>query len=53
VVQGQPGQIVQETLIFKIARAKWTGGMALVVEHLVGKSEALSPNPSPNLPPKK
>jgi hypothetical protein len=28
-VQGQPGQIVHENLISKIARAKWTGCVAL------------------------
>jgi hypothetical protein len=28
-------------------RAKWTGGVAKVVEHLLCKCEALSSNPSP------
>jgi hypothetical protein len=28
--------------IFKITKAKWTGGMAQVVEHLLCKHEALS-----------
>jgi hypothetical protein len=32
MVQGQPGQILQETPISKITRAKWTGGVAQVVE---------------------
>jgi hypothetical protein len=32
-VQGQPGQTVGETPIFKETRAKWTGGVAQVVEH--------------------
>jgi hypothetical protein len=30
--EGQPEQIVQETPISKITRAKWTGGMAQIVE---------------------
>jgi hypothetical protein len=41
-VQGQPRQMVQEIPIFKITRAKWTGGMAKAVECLLCKSEALS-----------
>jgi hypothetical protein len=28
-VRGQPGQIILETLISKITRAKWTGGVWL------------------------
>jgi hypothetical protein len=36
-VLGQPQQIVLET-ISKITRAKWTGGMAQVVEHLLCKN---------------
>jgi hypothetical protein len=35
MVQGQTGQIVRETSIFKITRAKWTGGMAHEVELLL------------------
>jgi hypothetical protein len=31
----------------KITRAKWTGGVTQVVEHLLCKHEALSSNPSP------
>jgi hypothetical protein len=46
-VQGQPRQIVCETPIFKITRAKWAGGMCQAVEHLFWKHEALSSNPSP------
>jgi hypothetical protein len=40
-VQGQSRQIVQETPISKTTRAKWTGGMAQAVEHLLCKHEAL------------
>jgi hypothetical protein len=47
VVQGQPEQIVLETRISKITRAKWTGGVAQVVELLLCKHKALSSNPSP------
>jgi hypothetical protein len=46
-VSGQPGQILCETPISKIARAKWTGGVAQAVEHLLCECEALSSNPSP------
>jgi hypothetical protein len=35
MVQGQPRQIIQETPISKITRAKWTGDMAQVVECLL------------------
>jgi hypothetical protein len=31
MVQGQPQQIVPETLSPKITKAKWTGGMAQMV----------------------
>jgi hypothetical protein len=44
VVQVQPRKIVHETPISKITRAKWTGGVAQVVEHLLCKHEAVSPN---------
>jgi hypothetical protein len=44
LVPGQPKQIVPETPIFKITRAKWTEGMAQAVEQLLCKCEALSPN---------
>jgi hypothetical protein len=45
-VQGQPRQIVQETLPSpKLTRTKWTGGMAQVVQHLLCKHNALSSNP--------
>jgi hypothetical protein len=47
VVGGQPEQILQETSTVKITRAKWTGGMAPVVECLLCKHEMLSSNPSP------
>jgi hypothetical protein len=47
VAQGQSGKIVQETPISKITRAKWSGGVARVVDHLLGKCEALNSNPSP------
>jgi hypothetical protein len=49
-VLGQLGQIVHETPIFKITRAKWTGGVVQAVEHLCCKHKALSSNP---VPPKK
>jgi hypothetical protein len=45
--QGQPEQIVCETPISKVTRAKWTGGVVQVVEHLLCKCEALSSKPSP------
>jgi hypothetical protein len=45
--QGQPRQIVPETPISKITRAKWTGSVAHVVEYLLCKCEALNSNPSP------
>jgi hypothetical protein len=46
VVQGQPGQIVQDPTS-KITRTKWSRGVAQVVEHLLYKCEALSSNPNP------
>jgi hypothetical protein len=33
-IQGQPGQTVRKTLMSKIARAKWIGGVAREAEHL-------------------
>jgi hypothetical protein len=45
MVQVQPGQIVHETHISKITRAKWTGDVA--VECLLCKHRAMSSNPSP------
>jgi hypothetical protein len=45
VVQGQPEKIVCETPISKITRAKWTGGLAQAVEHLLYKCETLSQTP--------
>jgi hypothetical protein len=47
MVQGQPRQIVHETLISKISRAKWTGGVAQVIRHLLFKCEAPSSNSNP------
>jgi hypothetical protein len=41
----QPRQVVHETTNSKI-RAKWTAGMAQVVECLLCKLEALSSNPT-------
>jgi hypothetical protein len=32
MIQGQPGQMVCETLISKIIKAKWTGGVAQGVD---------------------
>jgi hypothetical protein len=46
LVEGHSRQIVCETPIFKITRAKWTGGLAQVVQHLICKCKALSSNPS-------
>jgi hypothetical protein len=48
-VKGQLRQIVCETPISNIARAKLTGGMAKVVEQLVCNCEALNSNPSSSL----
>jgi hypothetical protein len=48
MVRGQPGQIVCETLISIITRAKWTRGVAQAVKYLLCKLEALSSNPSPS-----
>jgi hypothetical protein len=47
LVPGQPRQIVLETPISKITRAKWTGSVAQVVEWLLCKCKSLSSNPSP------
>jgi hypothetical protein len=52
-VQGQPGQIVHQTPIYKTATTKWTGGMAQVIEHLLCQCEALSSNPNPRKKEKK
>jgi hypothetical protein len=46
-VQDQPGQIVWETPISKITRAKCTGGVTHIVEWLPCKHEALSSNSRP------
>jgi hypothetical protein len=51
--KGQPGQIISQDLIYKITTAKWTGGVAQVVECLVCKYEVLSSNPSPTKKKKK
>jgi hypothetical protein len=42
-VQGQPGQTVGETPIFKETRAKWTGGVAQVVEHFASMKPWVQP----------
>jgi hypothetical protein len=49
VVPGQPRQILWETLITKITRAKWTEDVTRVVEvePLLCKHKALSSNASP------
>jgi hypothetical protein len=39
--------------ISKITRAKWTGGVAQVLEHLLCKCEALGPNHNHTHPPTK
>jgi hypothetical protein len=44
-VQGQPRQIVCETLTPQIARAKWTGGVTQTAESAC-KGRALSSNPN-------
>jgi hypothetical protein len=41
------GQILQETPISKITRAKWTGGMAQVVKNPLCNCKALNSNLSP------
>jgi hypothetical protein len=46
-ILSQPGQIVHETPISKITRAKLTGGVAQEVEWQLCKHKALSSNPSP------
>jgi hypothetical protein len=45
--RGHSRQIVYETPISKITKAKWTGDMANAVELLLYKFEALSSNSSP------
>jgi hypothetical protein len=45
-VGGETRQVVHETPISKITRAKWTEGVAQAVEYLFGKCEALSSNHS-------
>jgi hypothetical protein len=52
-IWGQPRQIVPETPISKITRAKWTRGVAQVAEDLLSKCEVLSSNPSPKKKKKK
>jgi hypothetical protein len=44
MVQGYPKQIVVETLISKITRAKRAEGVAQMVEHLLCKCKVLSSN---------
>jgi hypothetical protein len=51
-VQGQPRKIVLKTPFPKITTAKWTGGVVEVVEHLLCKYEAMSPNPQNPCPTK-
>jgi hypothetical protein len=41
-IWGQPGENSSQDPISKITRAKWTGGVAQVVKHLLCKHEALS-----------
>jgi hypothetical protein len=45
-VQSQPWQTVHKT-ISKITRAKWTGSVGHVVEHLLCKHKAPGSNPRP------
>jgi hypothetical protein len=51
MVLGQPGQEFMRThlSISKRTRAKWTGGVAQVVKHLLCKCKALSSNTSVSL----
>jgi hypothetical protein len=35
VVYGQPWRIVHETLLSKITKAKWSGSLAQIVDHLL------------------
>jgi hypothetical protein len=49
-VPEQPREIVP---IFKVARVKWTGRVAQVVECLLCKCKALSSNPTPTTKKKK
>jgi hypothetical protein len=51
MVWGQPRQILHVRSHLKIARTKWTGGVAQAIEHLLCKCEVLSPNSS-STPPK-
>jgi hypothetical protein len=46
VVQGQPWANSLQELISKITKAKWTGGVTLMVEYLLCKCRALNSNPS-------
>jgi hypothetical protein len=48
-VQGQPGQIIQETLSWKYPAWKRAGEVTQVIEHLPSKHQALSSNPSPTI----
>jgi hypothetical protein len=52
-VRGQLGQRVSKTSSPKITRAKWSRGMAQVVECLLCKCEALSSNLKPTKKKKK
>jgi hypothetical protein len=45
-IQGQPWPIILDPSS-KITRAKWTGGVAQVVDRLLCKWEVLSSNPAP------
>jgi hypothetical protein len=45
MVQSQPWQILCETCILQITRAKWTGAMGQALEHLLCKFEALTSHP--------
>jgi hypothetical protein len=52
-IEGQTKQIAHENHISKITKAKWTGSVAQVVEHLLCKCEALNSNHRPTKNPKK
>jgi hypothetical protein len=53
VASPQSGQIVHETPISKITRAKWTGGVAQIVECLFCKHKVLNSTPIPTKKKKK
>jgi hypothetical protein len=47
LVQGQSRQIILKTVISKITRAEWVGGVDEIVVHLLCKHKRPNSNPSP------